>query len=394
VLRYLPHALIGYLILFQAVLLVISLANAATLRRARRHPTPAHLPRVSVLVPARNEEANIGRCVASLLAQDYPELEVLVLDDGSTDATRAILEALAASDARLRVLEGQPLAAGWLGKAWACAQLAAQATGELLYFTDADTAHAPAALRTAVAALEGEGAGLLSGFPRQEVATWGEKLIVPFFYWRVLCFVPLRRAYQGERTERPGSAYAVGQMLLFRRSTYEALGGHAAVRATITEDLAFAQRALATGQRWRMINAVDIVSCRMYRSGREARAGLSKNLFAAFDFRLVPYLGAWLWVAWMFLGPLASLALYAVGAAPGTALPGLLLGLLLGCVAGALALWAVPYRQLGLPLHAAALYPLTVLAMEGVALRSLVLSFTGGLAWKGRTLGRPRIRLW
>lgn len=392
-LRYPSPTHIGYLILFQAVLLLISLANAATLRRARRHPTPARLPRVSVLVPARNEEANIGRCVASLLAQDYPDLELLVLDDGSTDATRAILEALAASDARLRVLEGQPLEAGWLGKAWACAQLAARATGELLYFTDADTAHVPAALRTAVTALEGEGAGLLSGFPRQEVVTWGEKLIVPFFFWRALCFVPLRRAYRAGRPGRPGrrgSAYAVGQMLLFRRSTYEALGGHAAVRATITEDLAFAQRAQAAGQRWRMINAVDLVSCRMYRSGREARAGFSKNLFAAFDFRLAPYVGAWLWVAWMFLGPLASLVLYAVGAAP----PGTPLGLLLACVAVALALWVIPYRQLGLPLHAAALYPLAVLAMEGVALRSLVLSLTGGLAWKGRTLGRPRIRLW
>jgi chlorobactene glucosyltransferase len=385
-LAYLTHHLAYHLIVFQAVLILIALSNARTLRQARRHPTPARFPKVSVLVPARNEEAAIARCVASLLAQDYPDFEVLVLDDESTDRTRPILQSLAASDARLRVLEGRPPEAGWLGKPWACAQLAAQATGEVLYFTDADTCHRPDALRAAVTALEGEGADLLSGFPRQELRTWGERLIVPFFSWVTFVFIPLRLAY---RIKLPALSCAIGQMLLIRRTAYEATGGHGAVRAEIAEDLALTRRVKAQGYRWRMMRAVDLISCRMYRNGREAVAGLSKNLFAAFGFRLAPYLFAWLWLALMALAPVVTLGLYGLGAAPDVPLAATLT-----CIGLALLLWSVPYRALGLPLYLAGLYPVIVLVMQGVAWRSLWLSLTGRLTWKGRALTRPRIRVW
>lgn len=385
-LTYLTHDLVWHLIVFQALLILIALSNARTLRQARRHPTPARLPGVSVLVPARNEEAAIARCVASLLAQDYPDFEVLVLDDESTDRTREILGSLAASDARLRVLEGQPPEVGWLGKPWACAQLAARATGELLYFTDADTCHVPEALRAAVTALEGERADLVSGFPRQELRTWGERLIVPFFSWVTFVFTPLRLAY---RVRLPALSCAVGQMLLIRRSVYETIGGHGAVRAEIAEDLALTRQVKAQGYRWRMVRAADLVSCRMYRNGREAVAGLSKNLFAAFGFRLIPYLFAWLWLALMTLAPIVALGLTALGAAPDVPL-----GATLACIGLAVILWGVSYRELGLPPYLAGLYPVSVLVMQGVAWRSLWLSLTGGLYWKGRALTRPRIRLW
>ena len=238
------HSLIYDLIAFQAVLWLIALSNTWVLRRARRHAPPAHLPRVSVLVPARNEEANIERCVASLLAQDYPDFEVLVLDDESTDGTGCILARLAAADPRLRVLSGRPLEAGWRGKNWACAQLAAQANGELLFFTDADTHHQPQTLRAFATALIGEGADLLGGFPRQEVETLGEQFIVPFFSWVVYCFTPLALGY---RLRFPALSTAVGQALLFRRAAYEGIGGHRAVRAAIVEDLALARQIKAHG---------------------------------------------------------------------------------------------------------------------------------------------------
>ncbi|MDX9832829.1 MAG: glycosyltransferase, partial [Anaerolineae bacterium] len=181
--RLLIHDPIYDILIFQAILIAIVLSNTRTMRRALRHPAPARFPRVSILVPARNEERNVERCIRSLLAQDYSDFEVLALDDESTDRTRAILEALAGCDARLKVLAGRPLEAGWSGKNWACAQLAAQAAGDLLFFTDADTFHRPGAVRAVVTAMEGERADLMSGFPRQEVLTWGEKLLVPFFSW-------------------------------------------------------------------------------------------------------------------------------------------------------------------------------------------------------------------
>jgi chlorobactene glucosyltransferase len=382
---YLRHDLIYHLIGFQAVLLVIALSNAGALRRARRHAAPQRFPKVSVLVPARNEESNIERCIGSLLAQDYPDFEVLALDDQSTDRTRAILEALAGGDARLQVLDGCPLEAGWLGKNWACAQLAAQAAGELLLFTDADTFHHPQALRALVIAMEGEHAGLMSGFPRQEVLSWGEKLVVPCLFWVIYCFTPLTLTY---RLKLPALSTAVGQALLFRRTAYEGTGGHQAVRASIVEDLALAQRTKALGYRWRMMRITDLISCRMYRGGRQACAGLSKNLFAAFGFRLVPYLFAWTWLAVLFLKPLYDLGAYACGRPLDVPISAVL-----ACIGLALVLWLVPYRQLALPLWPAAFYPVTLLVMEAVALRSLWLGITGGLTWKGRSLPRPRLRL-
>ncbi len=378
------HDLIYDLIAFQLVLLVIVLSNAWLLRRARRHAPPEHFPRVSVLVPARNEEHNIGRCAASLLAQNYPDFQLLVLDDESTDGTRAVLESLAAADPRLRVLAGRPLEPGWLGKNWACAQLAACADGELLFFTDADTHHHSDTLRALVTALEGEGADLMGGFPRQEVVTWGEKLIVPFFSWVVYCFTPLALGY---RLRWPALSTAVGQALLFRREAYEAIGGHAAVRAVIVEDLELARRVKAHGRKWRMLHITDLIACRMYRSGAEAAAALSRNLFAAFGFRVAPYVFAWAWLLVMFLKPWLDLGLCALGRPIGVPLPAVLV-----CIGLTFLVWLVPYRQLGVPIRLALPYPLTVVVLSGIALRSLWLGLRGRLVWKERAVGRPRVR--
>jgi chlorobactene glucosyltransferase len=256
----------------------------------------------------------------------------------------------------------------------------------LLFFVDADTAHRPEALRTLVTAMEGERADMVSGFPRQEVTTWGEKLTVPFFSWVMYCFVPLGVSY---RTRLPALAYAVGQLLVVRRAAYEGIGGHGAVRSSIAEDVALARRTAALGYRWRMIQATHLVSCRMYHSGREAFAGLSKNLFAVFDFRLVPYLFAWLWLFVMFLKPVYDLGTYALGSV--LAVP---FAAVLACIALALVLWLVVYHELALPLWPAALYPVTMLVMEAVAFRSLWLSLRGGLRWKSRSLVRPRVSWW
>lgn len=379
------HDIIYDLIAFQLVLLLVALTNTWVLHRARLHAPPPRFPKVSILVPARNEEANIERCVASLLAQDYPDFEVLVLDDESTDRTRSILVSLAAGDDRLQVLDGRPLESGWLGKNWACAQLAARASGELLFFTDADTHHQPHTLRAFVTALEGEGADLMGGFPRQEVGTWGEKFIVPFFSWVIYCFTPLALGY---RLKFPGISTAVGQALLFRRAAYEGIGGHRVVRAAIVEDLELARQVKAHGYRWRMMRITDLVSCRMYRGGQAAAEGLSKNLFAAFNFRVIPYLFAWGWLLVLFLKPFVDLGLYALD------LPlGVPVEYVLAAIGLALSLWLVPYQQLGMPLWPAFLYPVTMLVMEVVALRSLWLGLSGRLTWKDRAIVRPRLRL-
>lgn len=378
---YLTQDLVVSLIYFQVVVLAIMLSNLLLVHRARRHAPPGASPLVSVLVPARDEEDSIGACVCSLLAQDYPSFEVLVLDDESTDSTPAVLAGIAAERPALRVLTGGTPTEGMAGKNWACSQLAREAAGELLFFTDADTVHDPRALRTLVAALVGEHADLLTGFPRQRVVSWGERLLVPFFSWASLSFTPLWLAY---RLRLPALAVAVGQVMLFRRDAYDAIGGHEALGATVVEDLKLARRIRAAGRRWRVVSVSDLISSRMYRRGREAVDGFTKNLFAAFDHRLLVYLFVFGWMVVLFEVPLATLLAVVVTGGQLTAAY-----TLFGCIGLSLVLWLLPYREIRVPLYLVPLYPATVLANVLVAARSLLFTMGGRVTWKGRPLERP-----
>ena len=239
-------------------------------------------PLVSVMVPARNEALNIERCISSLLRQDYCSFEILVLDDGSTDATPELLDRLQKdSGERLHVFHGEPLPAGWHGKAWACFQLSRQAKGELLLFTDADTMHEPDALRRSVGAIEGAQADMLSLMPYQELGSFWEKLLVPLIHVILMCYLPLRFV---RTSPRPAFSFANGQFICFRRGVYERIDGHAAVKDSIVEDVWLCRAVKKAGGSVVAFNGSDIVTCRMYRNFKEIWEGFSKNLFPAIGY--------------------------------------------------------------------------------------------------------------
>jgi chlorobactene glucosyltransferase len=376
--EYLTNDLIYHLIVFQSVILLIILSNIWITRRIRHHYPLKVYPKVSILIPARNEERSIECCVQSLLAQDYPSFEVLVLDDQSSDGTRAMLERIAISQPALRIIHGEAPSSNQVGKNWACSQLARQAQGELLFFTDADTLSRSDTLKTIVTALIGSQSDLLTGFPRQEVHTWGEKLLVPFFSWAFLSFVPLTLAY---KLRLPFLSIAVGQMMLFRREAYLEIGGHEGVSSSVLDDISLARQIKEKRLRWRVAYVADLISCRMYHSTKETIDGFTKNLFAVFDYRLLPFFFVFIWLFMMFLVPLVVLVVSLFGWLPLTQQTAIV-----SCLVLSILLWLIPYIEMRIPFLLAFLYPFTILANIGVAFRSLSHSLRGRVIWKGRTI--------
>jgi chlorobactene glucosyltransferase len=283
--------------------LTLNLRNLKTLRRDEKIPEPA--PFISVLVPARDEEANIAACLDSLQKQDYPNYEIVVLDDNSSDNTGAIVADIAGSDSRVRPLRGEPLPEGWTGKSFACYQLAKQACGSWLLFVDADTTHAPHVLRSALAQALRLNSSLLSGFPRQLANSLPQKMAMPVLYFIILTWFPL---WWLQRAKEPKPSLAIGQFLLLPREEYWRIGGHEAVKSRILEDVWLGVEISRRGGRQVAVDLSPAVSCNMYHNMGTMMEGFIKWVYsvaslspivltlmmsAAYFFYLAPFYHLW-----------------------------------------------------------------------------------------------------
>src|SRR5580693_7728766 len=254
-------------------------------------------PQVSVIVPARNEEASLADCLQSLVTQSDIAFEIIVVDDHSTDHTREIAE----SFPEVRVIPAGLLSANWTGKNNAVTAGARHGRGEWLLFTDADTAHFPGSLARALKEAQENGAELLSYSPEQIAVTFWEMAILP------VVFAELARQYPPAKVSDPASPIgaANGQFLLIRREAYDAVGGHAAIASDILEDVALARAVKTSGRKIRFRYAADAVRTRMYRNYRQLRDGWTKNL--ALLFPNPGWLAAQTFLWWAF--PFANLVL-------------------------------------------------------------------------------------
>ncbi|HOQ61958.1 MAG TPA: glycosyltransferase family 2 protein [Vicinamibacterales bacterium] len=230
------------------------------LRADRSEPLPAPAPPVTVLVPAKDEEANIAECLATLRAQDYSDLEIIVIDDRSTDRTAEIVRQIADEDSRVRLVRVAELPPGWFGKPHAMFVGAQQARGQWLLFVDADCRQAPGSIRAAVAYATARGADMLSLWPLLEMHGFAENLVQP------LCGSILGLWFRPSLVNDPRrrAAFANGQFILIRRDMYERVGGHEVVRNRLLEDIWFARAVKGSGAR--LLNAIgfDMFSTRMY----------------------------------------------------------------------------------------------------------------------------------
>ena len=234
-------------------------------------PTP---PQISIIVPARNEESCLADCLQSLASQTEVSFEIIVVDDHSTDHTRAI----ALSFPGVHAIEANPLLEGWTGKNNAVTTGAAQARGEWLLFTDADTIHLPGSLARSLQEAQRQGAALLSYSPAQIVTGFWEKAVMP------VIFAELASKYRPSQVSDPNSpaAAANGQYILVTREAYEAVGGHAAIRNSLLEDVELARSIKQSGRKIFFRYGSDAVRTRMYRTFPQLREGWTKNLAILF----------------------------------------------------------------------------------------------------------------
>ncbi len=348
-------------------------------------PADPHSHRVSVVIPARNEAATIETVVRSALASAHADFEVIVVDDRSTDETASIVTRLAAHDARLRLVHGAELPAGWYGKPWACVQGWRAATGDVLLFTDADTRHEPMLLPHALGALDAGRGDLITVNPHQRCVTFWERVIMPQVW--LLLGVRYHPAAVS-RARRSRDVIANGQFILLRRSTYEEIGTHAAVREEVAEDLALAQVVHSRGQRVWFAFATELMETRMYHDLPHIIEGWSKNLYMGGrrSFPDEPLLAA--------LVPLALGGAMAYWLLPIVALVLLLAGVVssamltpvLAAIGVSLLFWALVSAGMRIPPWYAVAYPLGALALLYIVVRSTWRGATR-IEWKGRSYG-------
>ena len=377
--------LAGYLALL--TLLWLGLAQGVSVWRRRfslpARPVPGSSgpsPRVSVIVPARNEVDNIGACVRAALASHYADLEVIVVDDGSTDGTAAAAASAANGDPRLRVLAGSALPDGWAGKPWACQQAATTVTGERLLFVDADVELRPEAVGRVVELMDARGLDLVSAFGSWRLETFWERAAIPVIGWFIRGATDIAAVNDPGRSE----AFANGQFILVRRDAYVQAGGHEAVKADILDDVGLARAFVAKDLPIRVVFMRELFSCRMYTNFRELWLGWTKNLYAGMRYSVALPMALSGFVLFefvlpYFLPPLALLRGDRVGLVAALAVLGLI---------HTVRFWMDGIfgqdRRYGL------LQGLGATMLVGLLLDSVRRSRLGQVAWKGRmyTVGR------
>ena len=338
-------------------------------------------PFVSVCVPARNEERDIEACLTSLLNQNYPHFEVIVVDDNSTDNTPRIIKSLQGRHANLIAIQGAALPADWYGKPFVLHQAAQKAQGELLLFTDADPVFQRYALTTAVHLMQKHRLDMISLLPGAEFGSFWERVVQPVIFAFIAALTRFKKVNDPESPDAMG----VGAFILLRREVYDRVGGHKTLKQTILEDIGMARLVKRSGALIMIADAQKIYNIRMYHSFREIWIGWRKNVFLAMKKSIFKTFYYILCVLGFMVTPWLMVGVHLwVGSGPGwlaTALAGL--GLVL------ITKWALCH-ELNLEKYYALLFPLGALVMAAIMINSMIHVLVRGRAeWRGRTYSQP-----
>lgn len=343
-------------------------------------------PKVSILVPCRDEALSIKTNILTLLNQDYPDYEVVVLDDNSTDDTANILHNLAKHNSRLRVLKGKALPEGWQGKNHACAQLAEVANGEWMLFVDADTYHQPDMIKTAMQTIVEEKADLLSTFPKQRFGSLGDELVVPLMFFILLSYLPMY--FVSKRTWKGLGSFATacGQFILVRRNMYEMIGGHAKLKNRISEGPLLAVAVKAAGGKIILRDGSSKVSCAMYRGFKQAFHGFSRSVFASMGGSIFAVLFFLAFQTFVFILPYVF-----IFAGWHSGVWGDEARISLATILIPIFMRLKIHTRIGMSLKTIVLHPISILLYHWIMINSFMqYRFFKKTSWKGRLYGNPQ----
>ena len=275
---------------FSILVALLAVVNLFFIRRASISDSlKTQSALVSILIPARNEEANIGRCLYSLIDQSYKNIEIIILDDDSTDSTFSIAKEISKKDKRINIVKGMPIEKDWLGKNWACHQLSSIAKGDMLLFIDADTKLQSKTIEETITEMEESDIDLITLFPKRVTSTSVDKIISVTVGWFIFSCLPILFS-----NKNPIFSSAFGQYLLFRKGAYFSIGGHESIKDNILDDFELGRSITREGFNLKVFDGTDRISTFSYSSEREAIDGLSKSIFPFFSNRVVPFFLLWI----------------------------------------------------------------------------------------------------
>ena len=368
------------------VLVSIAQSNLRNLKRLKILPDEQDTELVSILIPARNEYHNLKRCLDSLINLDYSNIEILVLNDRSTDQTAELVENYQKIDKRIQLLQGNDLPDGWIGKHWACHQLSESAKGTIILFMDADTVLANTIVSKAVLAMNKQSSDLLSLVPGRKANCLIEKLTFPFIDWMTLCWLPVKLASSSK------SAYLsanFGQFMMFRKEAYISIGGHSYLRENLLDDFELGREIKRNGLKWSLYDGSKDVTTRMYSRSREAFTGLSRSIFPVFDYRISAFI-----LAVAILSSLAILPqLYIINySLYGTSDQFLIFLSYFSMIMLSLS-WLVTCIKFNHNLLTVLIYPIIIFVTISIGIHSVFTNMTGTTSWKERRVSKSKIKL-
>ena len=365
------------LIIFAAGMwfLILSLTNSLYFKKTRKWLMPEKKPKITVMIPARNEEHRIIPTLEAVLQQDYPDFEVIVLDDHSTDGTWRILKSFEEKHSNLNVMKGRELPPGWKGKTYAMSVMSEKAEGELLVFIDADMVPEKSFLHWTAFQIENNNADFISGYARHSAGSVKEYIFFPLMYLMNMAYLPF---WLFSKTKSVFFSHAIGQLMIFKRGVYKKIGGFAAVKDKIVEDVQMARYIKASGYNHIFVDAQDVLSGRMYDSWEHTVTGLKRSVYDYFN-RSNVLLFFTTAMIFLFLVMPAVLLPYFIYTGSPYALPVFWgnVGIFFG--------WMITMYDRGMPWYVPFFYPLQFLFVDLIAWKSLADDVSGkGYVWKGR----------